>query len=289
MIEYPTETKTIWLHRPTPLEKMWGIWPTSTGYSIAKPGYRNGSRAIPSFALVYVEQGGLHFIDYRGNEQLLRKNSMFCLIPGVLHQYYYSEAEEPPRTSWITFEGKQSLSLLNRIGFSMERPCLAGWDESRLIPHMKSMEHVFASEEKSDRLHFVLHLIGWFDELLVQSRQRGYENAPSTSWLTDSIEFMNTHYANGIRIQDVARHAGMTRSHYTRMFTAQMGCSPKAFLQRLRMEKAMHYLKETTFTLTEIALTISYPDAYSFSRAFQQFYGYPPSQARERSSAISSG
>jgi AraC-like DNA-binding protein len=288
MIEYPTETKALWLHRPTPLEKMWGIWPTSTGYAIAKPEYRNGSRAIPSFALIYLEQGALHFIDHRGNEQLLRKNTMFCLIPGILHQYYYAEADAPPRTSWITFEGKQSLPLLNRIGFSIEQPCLTGWDETRLIPHMKSMERVFASEEKTDRLHFVLLLVGLFDELLAQSRQLGYENAPNTSWLQDSIEFMDTHYSNGIRIRDVARHASMTRSHFTRVFTEQRGCSPKAYLQQLRMEKAMHYLKETSFTLTEIALTISYPDAYSFSRAFQQHYGYPPSQARERSDKGSS-
>jgi transcriptional regulator GlxA family with amidase domain len=170
----------------------------------------------------------------------------------------------------------------------MEQPCLTGWDESRLIPHMKSMERVFASEEKTDRLHFVLLLVGLFDELLAQSRQLGYENAPNTSWLQDSIEFMDTHYSNGIRIRDVARHASMTRSHFTRVFTEQRGCSPKAYLQQLRMEKAMHYLKETSFTLTEIALTISYPDAYSFSRAFQQHYGYPPSQARERSDKGSS-
>lgn len=282
MVEYPTETKSIWLHRPTPLEKGWGIWPTSTGTTIAKPGYRNASRVTSSYALIYVEEGAIHFIDHGGKEYLLVKNAMFCLIPGILHQYYYAESERPPRMSWITFEGKQSLSMLNRIGFSMDRPCLTGWDDARLIRQLQSMERTFATEENTDRLSFVLLLVHWFDELLAQARQRGYENAPSTSPLQDSIEFMNTHFTRGIRVQDVANHIAMTRSHFTRSFTERYGFSPKAYLQQLRMEKAMQYLKETSFTLTEIALTISYPDAYSFSRAFQSYYGVPPSQARNR-------
>ncbi|MDF2722015.1 MAG: AraC family transcriptional regulator [Paenibacillus sp.] len=281
MIEYPTELKKLLLHRPTPLEKLWGVWPTSTGSMIAKPGYLNGSRAIPSYALIYIEQGAFHFIDSRGNEQLLHKNTMYCLIPGVLHQYYYADSGTPPQASWITFEGKQSHSLLNRIGFSMDRPWLTGWDETRIVPLLREIERVFVDEEHTDRLHFVLLLVRLFDELLVQSRQRGFEDAPSHSWLQYSLEFMNTHYANGILISDVARRAGMTRSHFSRMFTEHVGRSPKEYLQQLRMEKAMEYLKETSFTLTEIALTISYPDAYAFSRAFQQYYGYPPSRVRE--------
>lgn len=281
MLELPNETRSMWYHRPTHLEKLWGIWPTSTGLTIAKPAYRMASPAVLGYGLVYVDGGAVHFIDSKGNEHLLRKNTMFCLIPSVMHQYYYAESEQPPRMYWITFNGKQSLQMLNRIGFSEENPYIAGWDEARLKPYWDSMEKVFASEENTDRLSFVLLLIRWFDELLLQARQRGYENAPSTSLLQSSIEFMNTHFTGGIRIQDVARHAGMTRSHYTRMFTERMGYSPKTYLQRLRMEKAMQYLKETTFTLTEIALAISYPDAYSFSRAFSQYYGFPPSRTRE--------
>ncbi|WP_409341553.1 AraC family transcriptional regulator [Paenibacillus sp. MBLB4367] len=281
MLELPNEFRSMWWHRPTPLEKLWGIWPTTIGLTIAKPTYRRASPAISGYGLIYIDGGAMHFIDHAGNEHLLRKNTIFCIIPGVLHQYYYAESEQPPRMYWITFNGKHSLQMLNRIGFSEETPYLTGWDESRLLPYLQSMEQVFASEENADRLSFVLLLIQWFDELLAQGRQRGYENAPNMSILQSSIEFMNIHFTSGIRVQDVAQHAGMTRSHFTRMFTERMGFSPKTYLQRLRMEKAMQYLKETSFTLTEIALAISYPDAYSFSRAFSQYYGFSPSQARD--------
>ncbi|WP_167859459.1 helix-turn-helix transcriptional regulator [Paenibacillus cymbidii] len=280
MLDLPHETRAMWLHRPTPLEKLWGIWPLSMGLTITKPTYRMASPAVSGYGLVYIDGGVAHFTDSKGRERLLGKNTLFCLIPGVMHQYSHAEAEQPLRMYWIAFNGKQSLQMLHRIGFSEDNPFIAGWDESRLLPIWQSMEQVFASEETTDRLSFVLLLIRWFDELLEQARQRGYEQLPSTDLLLGSIEFMNHHFASGIRIQDVAKHAGMTRSHYTKVFTERMGCSPKAYLQRLRMEKAMQYLKETRFSLAEIALAISYPDAYAFSRAFSQYYGYPPSRIR---------
>ena len=280
MIEFPNETRKMFFHRPTALEKLWGIWPESTGFTIAKPTYRMASPSITGYGLVYISEGAMHFVDSQGTEHLLHKNTMFCLIPGVVHQYYYAKSEQSTQMYWVTFNGKQSLQMLNRIGFSETAPFLSGWDKPSLLPCLHSMEKIFVAEENADRLSFVLLLIQWFDELLAQARQRGFECAPHTSFLQNSIEFMNTHFTNGIRVQDVAQHTGMTRSHFTSMFTERMGFSPKAYLQRLRMEKAMHYLKETSFSVTEIALAISYPDVYSFSRAFSQYYGLPPSQAR---------
>ena len=51
---------------------------------------------------------------------------------------------------------------------------------------------------------------------------------------------------------------------------------PLKYLQRIRMEKAKRLLQETDATITEIALSLGYPNLYSFTRAFKIYYKVPP-------------
>jgi AraC-like DNA-binding protein len=100
-------------------------------------------------------------------------------------------------------------------------------------------------------------------------------------WVERSIEYMNTHYMDGISVQDVADYSSVHRGYLSKIFTQKVGMTPMRYLEKLRMEKARELLQTTAYTINEIGLTLSYPDPYTFTHAFSKYFGVPPGKLRK--------
>lgn len=54
------------------------------------------------------------------------------------------------------------------------------------------------------------------------------------------------------------------------------------YITKLRMEKAMEYLKNPNIKITEISHKIGYQDYRYFSHKFKEYTGYLPSEWKEK-------
>jgi AraC-like DNA-binding protein len=90
------------------------------------------------------------------------------------------------------------------------------------------------------------------------------------------MDFIELHATEGIFVQQVTAFAGVHRSYFSNVLTSQVGMPPLKYIQKIRMEKAKRLLKETDATITEIALSLGYPNLYTFTRAFKNYYKVPP-------------
>jgi AraC-like DNA-binding protein len=86
----------------------------------------------------------------------------------------------------------------------------------------------------------------------------------------------------------LAREAGYSVDHFSRVFAQIKGLGPQAFIVRARVERAKQLLAETSLTVGEVAAMLGYSDVYFFSRQFRQVAGVPPRVWRERSPIASS-
>ena len=84
----------------------------------------------------------------------------------------------------------------------------------------------------------------------------------------------NRHFAQGLDRQFQA--AGLS----ARALTAHPGSSFHTVLEHTRQALARHYLERPEITITEIALLLGYDEPSSFYRAFRQWSGTTPQQAR---------
>lgn len=55
------------------------------------------------------------------------------------------------------------------------------------------------------------------------------------------------------------------------------------YLQQIRMDKARKLLMDTNASITEIALSLGYPNLYSFTRAFKLYFKESPVTLRKTS------
>ena len=70
------------------------------------------------------------------------------------------------------------------------------------------------------------------------------------------------------------------RTYFSNIFTKKMGCSPKQFLMKYRMEQAQKLLSRG-YSVTTTAISVGYSDVYTFSKMFKQQFGQSPSRYQE--------
>jgi AraC family transcriptional regulator len=81
-------------------------------------------------------------------------------------------------------------------------------------------------------------------------------------------------------VAELARQAGMSRYHFTRLFTVHTGLPPAAWLAEQRIKEAARLLRLTTVPIKEIAARCGFPNANYLSRVFRKHTGIPPAAYR---------
>jgi AraC-like DNA-binding protein len=66
---------------------------------------------------------------------------------------------------------------------------------------------------------------------------------------------------------------------------AQENRTYRDLVEQTRMGRALDLIRETSQSITSIALALGYGDVASFTRAFQRWTGFPPSHYRRNRSA----
>jgi AraC-like DNA-binding protein len=83
-------------------------------------------------------------------------------------------------------------------------------------------------------------------------------------------------------IAELAAAAGLSADYFARRFGETFGMSPRAWLVRRRIHRAMLWLDESEESVSAIARRLGYPDVFLFSRQFKAVTGVSPRAWRER-------
>lgn len=83
-------------------------------------------------------------------------------------------------------------------------------------------------------------------------------------------------------VDSLAASAGMSRARFCHHFSAVHGCSPKAFVQSVRLSSAAKLLRGSSLPVKSVAATVGYASRSHFSRAFHARYGLDPSTFRQQ-------
>jgi transcriptional regulator GlxA family with amidase domain len=93
---------------------------------------------------------------------------------------------------------------------------------------------------------------------------------------------MDRTYAEPLDVAALARIALCSEAHFIRTFRATFGETPHRYLQRRRVERAMHLLRTSDRTVTDICLDVGFTSLGTFSRTFREIVGESPSAYRGR-------
>ena len=103
--------------------------------------------------------------------------------------------------------------------------------------------------------------------------------------ITRALEFMRQNLNRDISRDEVARHAGISPSHFSRLLKERTGRSFTELLRQCRVDLACNLLCGSEKTLAQIADQCGFCDQSYFTRVFQDVKGVTPKQFRETDQA----
>ena len=105
---------------------------------------------------------------------------------------------------------------------------------------------------------------------------------PAFIHLLRAKNLIDRRFAEPLDVARLAREAYASDAHFARSFKRAFGEAPHRYLTRRRIERAQELLRGTDRSLTTVALDVGFDTPSSFSRAFRQITGEPPSAYAKR-------
>ena len=98
-----------------------------------------------------------------------------------------------------------------------------------------------------------------------------------------SLKYIDENYADPtLRIERVCEEIHVSHSSLQRRFNRYFAMTPKQYIVKLRLNKAVDMLSEGDISVKEVAYACGFDDEKYFSRVFSSTFGYPPSRFIEK-------
>lgn len=95
-------------------------------------------------------------------------------------------------------------------------------------------------------------------------------------------KYVNEHYAEEIRLNDLAELVNMSRTSFSRFFKLRTGKSLTDYITDIRVGHATRLLVDTTTTIAEIAYGCGFNNLSNFNRIFKKKKDCSPKEFREQ-------
>ncbi|GAA1505398.1 AraC family transcriptional regulator [Sphaerisporangium rubeum] len=105
-------------------------------------------------------------------------------------------------------------------------------------------------------------------------------SVPPARHLVRAKDLVDTRYHDPITVADMAKAAGLSRSHFSQQFHRAFGETPHTYLLTRRLERAAALLRNTDRSVADICLAVGLQSIGSFTTSFTHTYGMPPTTYR---------
>lgn len=116
---------------------------------------------------------------------------------------------------------------------------------------------------------------------LIPKRTDKNEKKADTFYLLRAKRYIEDNFCLGIRVSDIALAACVERSYLYRLFMQHEGCSPLAYLNKVRLNHARTLLTDKAHSIAEVASASGFFDASHFSKAFYAQFKKTPGEYRK--------
>lgn len=231
------------------------------------------------YVICLVERG-LQSFTHKGTKYITPPSGLILINPSIVH------TGEP--ASEVGFRMSSLYPAMEHMAWAMQQ--LVG--NQRGVPYFREVRvDDVAVTQRVRALHEALYdeaepleCESRFLAVLVELIQRYGEIRPNTTPLGDerrvvrrARDYLESCYAERISLSDLAAEVGLSPYHLLRVFQTEVGLTPHAYLQDVRVRRACE-LMLTALPLAEIAVAVGFSHQSHLTRRFKQIVGLTPGQ-----------
>ena len=246
------------------------------GHEECEPGHAFGP-ATRSHYLMHFILKGKGYYQVGNNTFTIEEGGAFLIKPHEV-TFYKADQENPWEYVWIAFDGEEAERLLEDYKLSGNQ-YICRWKEPEVVKDylLKILQVYLASGYNKDEL------IGWFYLIFSRIIKGDKEELPSDmDYYKKAERYIRHNYGYDIHITDIAKYIGIDRTYLFKVFKKYTGTSPKQYLTTYRINAAMDMLRNTTLSVTEIALSCGFHDSSVFCKNFYKELGTSPLKYRRK-------
>ncbi|NQY26309.1 MAG: AraC family transcriptional regulator [Piscirickettsiaceae bacterium] len=262
--------------------------------------YRSASRVgLDAEQLLYcgmVSGKKIMHLGYQDDEQgqVFLPHESYVMSPGKHVEIDFPDAKENQPTTCLTIEfPKEKIESISQQMQNLTQLDVLDHDW-QYQPHIIHTHHTADTQQLLEKLvtlftqnhpdKEIMVGLGVSELIIKLLRQQGRElllnycqEKPDASGMVAAIHYLNTNLAQQLNIDEVCRHACMSRSKLYIEFKKQLGCTPSEYLQQSRLKLAAKELRLGK-KVSEVCYRVGFTNLSHFSRRFTRFFGCPPSQ-----------
>ncbi|MCI4569201.1 AraC family transcriptional regulator [Lysobacter sp. CFH 32150] len=178
----------------------------------------------------------------------------YDLFPAPMAQRYARQDERLFRT------GKP---IVDNLDLTVYRDGSAGWCLSTKEPLRDARGRIIG--------------LACISKDLVEPSRAGYIDAG----FADTVDYMLEHSAQPLRLDDLARRAGLSQAQFERRMKKIFQLSAGQYLIKTRIDQAARLLADSELPIAEVALQAGFADQSVLSRQFRQVTGFAPREYRQ--------
>lgn len=249
--------------------------PVSSGEEMCAPGHFWGAGVRGNYVIHYVISGSGVF--YCGTNKFnVKKGQIFVIFPNTVVKYQ-ADFKDPWHYAWVVFSGDEVKKVFDHAGIDRISPVFTMPDTKRVAQVLRDMP-----EERGtglfDDLKFSSLLYEFLSMLVSEDDVEKSENI----YISAAVRYIKAHYPEDITVDRIAAHLGISRKYLFTIFKKSMGISTKDYIVDYRMKKACELLGNDDLSIGNVAYSVGYKDALTFSRMFKSKIGVSPTEYREK-------
>lgn len=100
-------------------------------------------------------------------------------------------------------------------------------------------------------------------------------------WINVVAELTRDRWNDALTLTDLSEAAGIHPISISKHFPKYFSCTFGEYMRRLKIEKALYLLKDSSFSLAEIACECGFADQSHFTRTFKHLTGFLPNSYKK--------
>lgn len=261
------------------------LYITAIGYFPVAQYHQNNSReSISNCVLIFCKEGK-GWISVGGKQKKQLEANQYILIPNGEDYSYGADEKDPWSIYWIYFDGTKASLMCKNSGKPLN---VASIIDSHAFYRIELFEEIYfmiGDGRNLDRmtyaslcLHHLLATLTYSDLYFETTSRR----RPADNFVHVAISYMTEHIESNLLINELAAKCGYSRSHFTHIFTKEMGMAPKEYFLRMKINRACLLLKNTNESIIEIAMRMGFGEGQYFSRTFRKIKGITATEYRKQ-------
>ncbi len=241
------------------------------------------------YKVIYVTKGSAELIlnnnayTISENDMLFLSNCDYFSIRTTGEEFHRYIMILSPAAFLKYFDDERLLSLFKLQPYSS--------DPFIHITNAEDMKHIFMNlveemnncdnEYHNDMIRIYLHQMMIMAYRLSEiSDTKNYDEVQLKILKAQNI--LEGRFKEPIKISDLCAELHMSLYYFTHQFTRLVGCSPKQYLIKVRLNVAGKMLISTSLTIYEIAENSGFPNVNLFITCFKKKFGITPTEFRKR-------